>query len=197
MPRSISLVTRSMHPYSDRAAPVVPAASAPEGPAMCSSDSSSLGDVRPRREMRNVVPLSSGFSRASSATIAGLLLLLASCASGIPSPPPLPGAIQETVGAWFDSKGKALPRGQPFVMDVWQGPTHCGWGNLVFLVISWPLGTEVPGGFMSDQHTRMFVRLSTTGSLPASDFASTFEGSATLPTGARTRDITGTDGTSG
>ena len=42
-------------------------------------------------------------------------------------------------------------------MDVWQGPTHCGWGNLVFLVISWPLGTEVPGAFMSDRRTRMFV----------------------------------------
>jgi hypothetical protein len=70
-------------------------------------------------------------------------------------------------------------------MDVWQGPTHCGWGNLVFLVISWPLGTEVPGGFMSNRHTRMFVRLSTTGDLPAADFATTFDANATLPTNAR------------
>jgi hypothetical protein len=70
-------------------------------------------------------------------------------------------------------------------MDVWQGPTHCGWGRLVFLVISWPLGKEVPGAFMSDQHTRMFVRLSTTGDLPASDFTSKFDGSATLPPNAR------------
>jgi hypothetical protein len=70
-------------------------------------------------------------------------------------------------------------------MDVWQGPTHCGWGRLVFLVISWPLGTKVPGAFMSDPKTRMFVRLSTTGDLPASHFASTFDGSAALPANAR------------
>jgi hypothetical protein len=38
---------------------------------------------------------------------------------------------------------------------------------------------------MSNRHTRMFVRLSTTRALPASDFATTFDGSATLPTDAR------------
>src|SRR5215208_6731553 len=123
--------------------------------------------------------------RAGSATLAGLLLLLASCSSSSEPPPRLPGAIQETVGGWFDSQGKPLPRGHPFVMDVWQGPTHCGWGNLVFLAISWPLGTRVPGAFMSNRHTRMFVRLSTTGDLPTTSFASAFDGNATLPGGAR------------
>jgi hypothetical protein len=137
-----------------------------------------------RMEMRNLVPTLPGLSRTSSATIAGLLLL-ASCVSSDRPPPPLPDAIGQTVGAWLDSEDKPLPRGQPFVMDVWQGLTHCGWGRLVFLVIAWPLGTEVPGGFMSDPHTRMFVRLSTTGDLPASYFATTFDGRATLPANAR------------
>jgi hypothetical protein len=133
------------------------------------------------------VPLRSGFPRARSATIGGLLLLLASCVSSSsdPPPPPLPGAVGEMIGEWLDSEGKVLPRGQPFVMEVTQGPTHCGWGRLVFLLISLPLGTEVPGGFMSDPRTKMFVRLSTTGDLPASYFASTFDGSATLPANAR------------
>lgn len=126
------------------------------------------------------------FPRASPAAVAGLLVLLASCAtSGDPAPPPLPDPIQKAIGAWRDPSGEPLPRGQPFVMDVWQGPTHCGWGMLVFLVVTWPLGTEVPGPFMSDRRTHMFVRLSTAGALPASDFATTFDGRAILPADAR------------
>jgi hypothetical protein len=38
---------------------------------------------------------------------------------------------------------------------------------------------------MSNRHTHMFVRLSTTGDLPAADFATTFDANATLPTNAR------------
>ena len=38
---------------------------------------------------------------------------------------------------------------------------------------------------MSNRHTRMFVRLSTTGDLPTSSFASTFDANATLPANAR------------
>ncbi len=38
---------------------------------------------------------------------------------------------------------------------------------------------------MSDRRTKVFVRLATTGDLPASYFASTFDGRATLPADAR------------
>jgi hypothetical protein len=146
--------------------------------------------------MRNVVPTLSGFPRAGAATIAGLLLFLASCTSSTEEPPPplpevgeelpqpLPGAVQKTVGAWRDSEGKLVPSDRPLVMDVWQGAKHCGWGRLAFLVISWPLGFEVKSG-ISNRHIRMFVRLSTPEDLSASYFASAFDGNATLPTGAR------------
>ena len=146
--------------------------------------------------MRNV-PTLSGFPRASAATIAGLLLFLASCTPSTEEPPPplpeageeppqsLPGAVQTTVGAWRDSEGKLVPSDRPLVMDVWQGAKHCGWGRLAFLVISWPLGFEVKGSAMTNPHIRMFVRLSTPEDLSASYFASTFDGNATLPTGAR------------
>jgi hypothetical protein len=148
--------------------------------------------------MRNVVPFLSGFPRASVATIAGLLLLLASCTPSTEEPPPplpevgeelpqpLPAAVQETVGAWRDSEGKLVPSDRPLVMNVSQGATHCGWGRLVFLVISWPLGFEVKGSAMGNPHIRMFVRLSPPEDLSAAPyFASTFDGNATLPTGAR------------
>ena len=147
--------------------------------------------------MAAAVPTLSGFTRASVATIAGLVLLLASCTSSteehsppLPevveeSPQRLPGAVQKTVGAWRDSEGKPVPSDRPLVMNVSQGATHCEWGRLVFFVISWPLGFEVKGSAMSNPHIRMFVRLSTPEDLSASYFASTFDGNATLPTGAR------------
>jgi len=114
------------------------------------------------------------------------MVLLTSCvrsSDGEP-PPPLGGDLQDAVGTWFDERGAPLPEGQPFVMDVWRGPTHCAWEDLLFLAISWPLGTEVPGPFMGSPRTHMFVRLSTTNDLEASDFATTFDPSAELPTDA-------------
>jgi hypothetical protein len=147
-------------------------------------------------EMRNVVPLA-GFPRASAATIAGLILFLVSCTSSTNEPPPplpevgeepswpLPGAVQGIVGTWRDSDGKPVPSDRPLVMNVSQGAAHCGWGRLVFLVISWPLGFEVKGSAMSNPHIRLFVRLSTPEDLSASYFASPFDGNATLPRGAR------------
>lgn len=113
------------------------------------------------------------------------MMLMTSCirSNDGSSPLPLPADVQDAVGTWYDSSGAPLPQGQPFVMDVWRGPTHCGWEDLLFLVISWPLGTKVPGPFMGSRHTHMFVRL-TTDDFESSDFATTFDPNAELPADA-------------
>lgn len=124
--------------------------------------------------------------RRLAATSWGVTLLLASCvgSSFDPPPSPLPVDLQSAVGTWYDSNGAPLPQGRPFVMTVWRGPTHCGWEDLLFLVISWPLGTEVRGPYLGSRDTRTFVRLSSTNDFAPSDFASTFDANAALPPGA-------------
>lgn len=115
----------------------------------------------------------------------GLIVLLATCtgSSFDPAPAALPDDLQAAVGTWYDSNGAPLPNGKPFVMSVRRGPTHCGWEDLLFLVISWPLGTEARGPDFSS-NTRTFVRLSSTNAFAPSDFATTFDASAALPPGA-------------
>jgi hypothetical protein len=102
-----------------------------------------------------------------------------------PSPAPLPGEPQAAVGTWNGPDGEPLPTGRPFVMDVSRGPTHCGWEDHLFLILSWPLGTLVRGPFMSSRHTHMFVRTSGASSELDSSLATTFDPDAELPLAAR------------
>jgi hypothetical protein len=115
------------------------------------------------------------------------LVVAVSCESTSdgPSPAPLPGDLQAAVGTWYGPDGEPLPTGQPFVMDLYRGPTHCDWQDHLFLILSWPLGTRVTGPFMSSRHTRMFVR--PPGTSTESDFplATSFEPDAGLPPAAR------------
>ena len=114
------------------------------------------------------------------------IVLAVSCdgTSDGPSPAPLPGDLQAAVGAWYGPDGEPLPTGQPFVMDLYRGPTHCDWDDHLFLILSWPLGTLVPGPFMSSRHTRMFVRTAGTSTELDASLATTFEPDAELPSAA-------------
>jgi hypothetical protein len=85
------------------------------------------------------------------------------------------------VGTWYDQAGKPLPNDEPFVMAVWRGAEHCGWEDVLFLQLSWPLGVELPDPI--DDQSYQFVRWSGDDFDP-SNFATTFDADATLPAAA-------------
>lgn len=48
-------------------------------------------------------------------------------------------------GQWYDGQGRPIPNGdgsEPLMMDVHPGEqSHCGWGHILFMELSWPLGS--------------------------------------------------------
>jgi hypothetical protein len=70
---------------------------------------------------------------------------------------PVAAAVE---GVWSDADGTPLPDGTDastdfgLVMQVTEGPDHCGWTSVTFMNLGWPLGTqtEPPGDF------RQYVR---------------------------------------
>jgi hypothetical protein len=135
---------------------------------------------------RTAVERPRAMKRVGRFVCATALVLAAACegTSDGPSPAPLPGDLQSAVGPWNGPDGESLPTDRPFVMDLYRGPTHCDWQDHLFLILSWPLGTQVRGPFMSSPHTHMFVRTSGSTELGAS-LATTFQPDAELPTSAR------------
>lgn len=113
--------------------------------------------------------------------------LLSSCdpspkeSSGLPPSATLSDHSQAAVGTWYDAEGTPLPSGEPFVMGVWRGPEHCDWEDVLFLYLSWPLGTELRDPKAPQSH--QFARW-TGDKFNPSDFATTFDADAKLPAGA-------------
>jgi hypothetical protein len=119
--------------------------------------------------------------------IAALVASMMGCTgSSDPGPPePLAHPFDDAVGIWYDAEGEPLSRERPLVMQVYRGSQHCGWQDLIFLLVSSPLGSEIPGAYLADERTRTFVRLSTSDDLPIEYFAATFDADADLPSNAR------------
>ncbi len=48
-------------------------------------------------------------------------------------------------GEWYDRQNRPIPNGEgsePLVLDVFAGEqSHCGWGHILFMDLSWPLGS--------------------------------------------------------
>ena len=49
-------------------------------------------------------------------------------------------------GEWYDRNNRPIPNGEgsePLLLDVYSGEDdHCGWGHILFMDLSWPLGSE-------------------------------------------------------
>jgi hypothetical protein len=88
---------------------------------------------------------------------------------------------QAAVGIWYDTEGMPLPRGEPLVMSVSRGPGHCDWEDVLFLRLSWPLGTPFPGPIESE--SIQFARWQG-DEFPPSHFATSFDANTTLPADA-------------
>ncbi len=62
------------------------------------------------------------------------------------------------VGQWYDRHNRPIPNGngsEPLMMDVDPGEqSHCGWGHILFMDLSWPLGST-PG---KSGELRQYVR---------------------------------------
>ena len=64
------------------------------------------------------------------------------------------------VGPWQDSAGNTVPDGtnpaddHALLLHVLRGAEHCGWGSVIFLHTSWPLGTVTHGGSDWRQYVR-------------------------------------------
>ena len=61
-------------------------------------------------------------------------------------------------GEWYDRQNRPIPNGEgsePLVLDVFAGEqSHCGWGHILFMELSWPLGST-PG---ENGELRQYVR---------------------------------------
>ena len=61
-------------------------------------------------------------------------------------------------GEWYDRDNRPIPNGEgsePLVLDVDPGEeSHCGWGHILFMDLSWPLGST-PG---ENGELRQYVR---------------------------------------
>jgi hypothetical protein len=69
---------------------------------------------------------------------------------------PVAAAVE---GVWRDANGDPVPDGrpasEPLVLDVSEGPEHCGLTSVTFMAMGWPPGTEAPNGGAG---ARQFVR---------------------------------------
>jgi hypothetical protein len=64
------------------------------------------------------------------------------------TPGPEDPVAAEVEGTWTDASGEPLPDGSgnaPLVMRVSEGPDHCGWTSVTFLLLAWPIGSASAG----------------------------------------------------
>ena len=89
------------------------------------------------------------------------------------------------IGQWFAADGTPLSsEGHPLVLSVERGSGHCGWKGVGFLSLAWPLDRPVPGAFMSNPRTKVYVR-QTTSAYPVTSLATTPAIVASMPKDAR------------
>jgi hypothetical protein len=88
------------------------------------------------------------------------------------------------VGTWYGPGGSPVPDGQPLVLSVEAGASHCGWQDVVFLAMAWPLDRPVRGGFMSDPRTHVYA-WQPDDAYPSSSLTTTPRVVATMPSDAR------------
>jgi hypothetical protein len=89
---------------------------------------------------------------------------------------------QDLVGTWQDASGHQLPDGTrgpdfPLVVHTIRGSGHCDWQDVIFLHLTWPVGT-VHSGPVTDE-IRQYVR-DPNGKL-ASQVLDPYEGNGSLP----------------
>jgi hypothetical protein len=70
------------------------------------------------------------------------------------TPGPIDPVAAAVEGDWTAPDGSIAPAGDPFVIQSYEGPEHCGWTSATFLSLSWPVGTPADG--MAD--ARQYVR---------------------------------------
>lgn len=140
------------------------------------------------------------------AVTAALALSLASCSSGsVPtadsSPPPSasisgsPSPQSRTDSTALATMVSAVIAGRDWTwseqgnavattdVQMYSGPSHCDWDEIIFLSIGWPLGTSIDASDSADT-IRQFVRdPSGTGAI-TNVSAGSFEPTATLPADA-------------
>lgn len=105
-------------------------------------------------------------------TVLALALLLAACAT------------DDRVGPWYGPGESPVPDGRPLILSVEAGSSHCGWGEVVFLAMAWPLDRPVRGGFMSNPRTRVYV-WQPDSAYPQSSLATTPAVVSRMPSDAR------------
>jgi hypothetical protein len=88
------------------------------------------------------------------------------------------------VGTWYGPGGSPVPDGEPLVLSVEAGASHCGWQHVVFLAMAWPLDRPVRGAFMSDPRTHVYA-WQPDDAYPSSSLATTPRVVATMPRDAR------------
>jgi hypothetical protein len=95
---------------------------------------------------------------------------------------------QDLVGTWQDASGHPLPDGTrgpdfPLVVHTIRGSGHCDWQDVIFLNLTWPIGTVHSGPVAGE--VRQYVR-DPNGKL-ASQVLDRYDGSGSLPSTAVTR----------
>lgn len=61
------------------------------------------------------------------------------------------------IGQWYRPDGTPVPTGHPLVLAIYTGSSHCGWQNVAFLDMAWPLDRPVPGPYLSSPRTTTYV----------------------------------------
>jgi hypothetical protein len=98
-----------------------------------------------------------------AATLVALLLSLTSCGGG-----------DESAGVWRRA-GRDV---DTLVIQSYRGASHCGWQDVIFLDLGWPLGSRASGG-----NGRMYVR--DPGRVLVDEWVGEYEPKARLPEDAR------------
>jgi hypothetical protein len=128
--------------------------------------------------------------RAALVLLVGLLLASAVLAA-VALPRWTSFRTQDLVGTWQDASGRPLPDGTrgpdfPLVVHTIRGSGHCDWQDVIFLDLSWPVGT-VHSRHVTDA-VRQYVR-DPDGKL-STHVLDPYDGSVSLPSKAAPTGIT-------